>query len=45
MPGKSSKAEETVLDEVGFKFVNRCIEVLEKRGMLFVNNVLSWYHV
>lgn len=33
MPGKSSKAEETVLDEVGFKFVNRCIEVLEKRGL------------
>jgi hypothetical protein len=33
MPGKIPKPEETNLDETGFSFVKRCIEVLENRGM------------
>lgn len=33
VPGKSSKSEETSLDETGFRFVSKCIEVLEKRGL------------
>jgi len=33
MPGKIPKPEERHLDETGFNFVRRCIEVLENRGM------------
>jgi hypothetical protein len=33
MPGKIPKAEERNLDDTGFNFVKRCIEVLENRGM------------
>jgi hypothetical protein len=33
MPGKIPKTEERHLDETGFNFVRRCIEVLESRGM------------
>jgi hypothetical protein len=33
MPGKIQKPEERTLDEAGFSFVKRCIEVLETRGM------------
>ncbi|XP_066999025.2 rho GTPase-activating protein 26 isoform X2 [Anabrus simplex] len=33
MPGKVTKPEEGALDDVGFNFVNRCIEVLESRGL------------
>jgi hypothetical protein len=33
MPGKIPKPEERNLDETGFSFVKRCIEVLENRGM------------
>jgi len=33
MPGKIPKPEERQLDETGFNFVRRCIEVLESRGM------------
>ena len=33
MPGKIPKPEERHLDETGFNFVRRCIEVLESRGM------------
>ena len=32
-PGKSSKHEETCLDEVGFHFVRTCIRELENRGL------------
>jgi hypothetical protein len=32
MPGKIPKPEERNLDETGFHFVKRCIEVLESRG-------------
>nr|CAD7463418.1 unnamed protein product [Timema tahoe] len=33
MPGKIPKPEERALDEIGIGFVNRCIEVLESRGL------------
>lgn len=33
MPGKIPKPEERHLDETGFNFVRRCIEVLESRGL------------
>ncbi|XP_069680472.1 rho GTPase-activating protein Graf isoform X5 [Periplaneta americana] len=33
MPGKVPKPEERNLDETGFNFVKRCIEVLENRGL------------
>ncbi|XP_021925419.1 rho GTPase-activating protein 26 isoform X3 [Zootermopsis nevadensis] len=33
MPGKIPKPEERNLDETGFNFVKRCIEVLENRGL------------
>jgi len=33
MPGKIPKPEERQLDETGFNFVRRCIEVLESRGL------------
>ncbi|XP_023728012.1 rho GTPase-activating protein 26 isoform X3 [Cryptotermes secundus] len=33
MPGKIPKTEERNLDETGFNFVKRCIEVLENRGL------------
>ncbi|PSN31567.1 hypothetical protein C0J52_15952 [Blattella germanica] len=33
LPGKIPKPEERVLDETGFNFVKRCIEVLENRGL------------
>lgn len=32
-PGKSKAAEEYKLDEAGFVFVRKCIEVLEARGL------------
>ncbi|XP_055374936.1 rho GTPase-activating protein Graf [Condylostylus longicornis] len=32
-PGKAKGAEEYQLDEVGFTFVRKCIEVLESRGL------------
>ena len=33
-PGKvATKDEEYILDEIGFAFVRKCIEVLEKRGL------------
>lgn len=31
--GKILKTEERILDDVGINFVNRCIEVLENRGL------------
>jgi hypothetical protein len=31
-PGKSSKHEETTLDEVGFLFIRTCIKEIENRG-------------
>jgi hypothetical protein len=33
MPGKIPKIEERQLDETGFNFVRRCLEVLDSRGM------------
>nr|CAD7394382.1 unnamed protein product [Timema cristinae] len=33
LPGKILKPEERALDEIGIGFVNRCIEVLESRGL------------
>lgn len=32
-PGKTPKTEEFQLDEVGFAFVRKCIEILENRGL------------
>ncbi|XP_046636547.1 rho GTPase-activating protein 26-like isoform X2 [Daphnia pulicaria] len=32
-PGKSSKHEETTLDEVGFLFIRTCIKEIENRGL------------
>jgi len=43
MPGKTPKLEERQLDETGFNFVRRCIEVLESRGMYEVAAFL--FHV
>jgi hypothetical protein len=40
MPGKIPKPEERNLDETGFSFVRRCIEVLEGRGMYEVASFL-----
>lgn len=36
MPGKIPKPEERNLDETGFNFVKRCIEVLENRGISYI---------
>nr|CAD7579025.1 unnamed protein product [Timema californicum] len=33
LPGKILKPEERALDEIGIGFINRCIEVLESRGL------------
>lgn len=32
-PGKVAKAEEYRLDDIGFAFVRKCIEILETRGL------------
>ena len=37
MPGKIPKPEERTLDETGFSFVKKCIEVLESRGKYLIN--------
>lgn len=39
LPGtvKLNKTEERTLDDVGFAFVQKCIEVLESRGKSFTN--------
>lgn len=33
VPGKSRNNEEYVLDDVGFAFIRKCIEVMEMRGL------------
>jgi hypothetical protein len=42
MPGKIPKPEERNLDETGFNFVKRCIEVLESRGVYEVAAFLCY---
>lgn len=32
-PGKVAKSDEYKLDDIGFAFVRKCIEILETRGL------------
>ena len=43
-PGKVTKAEEYRLDDIGFAFVRKCIEILETRGLEEEVKEIDWIH-
>lgn len=43
-PGKVVKAEEYRLDDIGFAFVRKCIEILETRGLEEEVKIINNYY-